>query len=242
MPLNKSKGNMYEWVTHTHSHLGGECPHRCSYCYVDNPRFGRPQRYVGKVRLIEKEFGVSYGEGRTIFIENCNDLFADAISEAFVLRILSHCRRWPNNTYVFQTKNPARLMAFNAAGLMPPSIIVGCTIETNRDVQCSQAPHPIERAFAMSKILHAKKFITIEPVLDFDVEAMVSFMVRIGPAWVNVGADSKGRGLPEPSGDKVRELLKRLKEENVDVRIKSNLYRLLRREPPGAREEGVLDG
>lgn len=25
MPLNKSKGQMYDWVTHTYSHLGGEC-------------------------------------------------------------------------------------------------------------------------------------------------------------------------------------------------------------------------
>ncbi len=68
MPLKKSSGNMYPWVTHTHNHLGGECPHRCSYCYVDNPRFGRPARYTGPVRVIPDEFKVRYGTGRTIFI------------------------------------------------------------------------------------------------------------------------------------------------------------------------------
>lgn len=34
MALTKSKGNMYPWVTHTHTHLRGECPHGCRYCYV----------------------------------------------------------------------------------------------------------------------------------------------------------------------------------------------------------------
>jgi hypothetical protein len=33
MPLKKSEGNMYPWVTHTHSHLAGACPHECK-CYV----------------------------------------------------------------------------------------------------------------------------------------------------------------------------------------------------------------
>jgi DNA repair photolyase len=51
MSLKKSNGNMYPWVTHTHAHLGGECPHRCAYCYVDNPRFGRPAKYTGALRL-----------------------------------------------------------------------------------------------------------------------------------------------------------------------------------------------
>jgi len=80
MSLKKSNGNMYPWVTHTHSHLGGECPHACTYCYVDNPRFGRPAKYTGPIRLLEDEFKVNYGTGRTIFVENCNDLFAAAVS------------------------------------------------------------------------------------------------------------------------------------------------------------------
>ena len=72
MPLTKTKGNNYEWITHAHSHLGGRCVHECSYCYVDNPRFGRPERYKGELRLIEKEFSVNYGSGKTIFMENVN--------------------------------------------------------------------------------------------------------------------------------------------------------------------------
>lgn len=31
MSLKKSTGNMYPWVTHTHTHLGGECSHKCVF-------------------------------------------------------------------------------------------------------------------------------------------------------------------------------------------------------------------
>ena len=29
---NKKGSNMYEWVSHMHSFLGGECQHKCRYC------------------------------------------------------------------------------------------------------------------------------------------------------------------------------------------------------------------
>lgn len=31
MPLNKSTGNMYKFITHTWNTIKGECPHGCSY-------------------------------------------------------------------------------------------------------------------------------------------------------------------------------------------------------------------
>lgn len=158
MPLKKSVGNMYPWVTHTHAHLGGECPHKCVYCYVDNPRFGRPERYRGELRLIEKEFEVKYGTGKTIFVENCNDLFAKEVPQEFINKVVAHCLKWPDNTYVWQTKNPARYLTMDA--LMPDNSIFGCTIETNRDMSdISKAPPPRERYEAM-RTLKAKKFVT----------------------------------------------------------------------------------
>lgn len=65
--LKESHGNMYDWVTHMHSHLAGKCPHECSYCYVQKNRFGVSPRYQGELRLIDNEFNVHYGKGRTIF-------------------------------------------------------------------------------------------------------------------------------------------------------------------------------
>ena len=39
MPLNKSTGNMYDFITHTWNTIKGECPHECSYCYMS--RWGK---------------------------------------------------------------------------------------------------------------------------------------------------------------------------------------------------------
>jgi len=174
MPLKKSKGNMYNWVTNQHAHLGGSCLHDCSYCYVKsniykrNPDFVK--RYSGFIRLIEKEFDTNYGKGKTIFIEHMNDLFAENVPDEFIVRILEHCKKWPENIYVYQTKNPARYFKF--LNLIPKNSILGTTIETNRDMSnVSKAPSAKERYEAM-KILQFRKFVTSEPILRFDIEIM----------------------------------------------------------------------
>ena len=224
MALKKSKGNMYSWVSHTHSHLGGICPHKCIYCYVDNPRFGRPVKYQGELRLIEDEFKVKYGSGRVIFIENCNDLFADAVPQKFITRILNHCKEYPDNTYVFQTKNPDNYLQWLSQ--MPKSYILGCTIETNRDIpNISKAPKPVDRARAMT-CLPGRKFITVEPCLAFDVDILADWIRRINPEFLNLGADSKSRNLPEPTVADIMALVAKLKEYGIELREKHNLARL----------------
>lgn len=120
MPLKKSSGNMYPWVTHMHTHLGGECPHRCGYCYVQTNPHGVHPRYKGPVRLIEDELNVDYSRKwwdkkagvwkteKIIFIEHMGDLFAEGTPPNFTEAIVNHCRKYPENEYVFQTKNPER--------------------------------------------------------------------------------------------------------------------------------------
>jgi protein gp37 len=226
MPLNKSVGNMYQgWVTHTHNHLGGACSHKCSYCYVDNPRFGRPERYKGELRLIEKEFSVNYGSGKTIFMENMNDLFANDVPQSFIWEILVHCQRFPDNTYVFQTKNPMGLIGV-PMNLWPKNVMWGTTIETNRSIsEISKAPSTEERADVM-RMLSGRKFITIEPIMVFDLDKMLDMIVSIKPEFINIGADSKNKGLPEPTWLEVMALINRLKKDGIEVREKSNLDRL----------------
>lgn len=243
MPLTKSKGNMYAgWVTHCHSHLGGECSHRCSYCYVQamERRF-HGGRYAGEPRLIEKEFDVKYGTGRTIFIEHCNDLFADDVQAVWIDRILAHCRKWPENIYVFQTKNPGRYEWWLAK--MPPRRLLGCTIETMNGPRAgavSKAPTPLKRFTAMKAVseMGEHTFITIEPILKGCMVVLANAIAKISPDFVNIGADSKGIGLAEPSGDEVRDLIRRLGLFGVTVKAKSNLDRLLRSEKQSKQEGG----
>lgn len=230
MPLNKCKGQMYSWISHTHTHLAGKCPHGCSYCAIQAmaKRFpAMKDKYSGPLRLIEDEFKVKYGAGKTIFIENCNDLFAEEVPHNFIMEILDHCWNYPDNTYVFQTKNPARYGKYWDE-LIVMNVILGATIETNRDMRgISLAPKPINRVLPLI-FLPAKKFITIEPILDFDVDILSKWIAGTSPDFVNIGADSKGHGLPEPPMWKVEALIKSLKESGIEIREKHNLERLMR--------------
>ena len=237
MPLKRSRGNMYDWTTHTHVHLAGECMHKCCYCYVDNPRFGRPGKYKGEPRLIEEELLVDYGRGKTIFVENCGDVFAQNIPQEFIDKILTHCRAFPDNEYVFQTKNPRRYLDFIYDMPNKKNCFLGTTIETNRDTHgISNAPPTIERFQAMRAIkeIHTasgfpicKTFITIEPILDFDVSEFSRNIIFTQPDFINIGADSKGHGLKEPSVEKVVQLVEAIQAAGIEIRKKHNLERIV---------------
>lgn len=233
MPLKISHGNMYDWVTHMHTHLGGECPHQCSYCYVQKNPWGVSPRYKGEIRFIGEELKVDYGAGRTIFIEHMSDMFAVGVKEEWIESIFAHCNQYKNNTYVFQTKNPGRAHRF--INCFPKKFLIGTTIETNRDIKISKAPHPVNRYLGIRKFLefdsyrdNAEIFITIEPIMDFDVDVLFNWIAELRPSFVNIGADSKHTGLIEPSPIKVRHLISLLNRGGIVIKKKTNLQRLLR--------------
>lgn len=233
MPLTKSKGNMYPWVTHMHTHLAGKCGHECRYCYVQqmSKRFGT-ERYTGKPRLVHKELGVNYGKGKTIFIEHCNDLFEESVKDEWIVDILKHCCEYPDNEYVFQTKNPIRVIGF--LGMMPKIRLIGCTIETNRagiSGIVSKAPTPFSRFKAMAYLsnrIGERIFITIEPILKADMRTLADWCQLLNTEFVNIGADSKGTCLNEPSSRDVVKLIKYLNEYGVEIKQKRNLERLMK--------------
>lgn len=219
---------MYPWVSHTHSFLGGECEHKCIYCYVENPKFGRAERYKGPLRLVENEFNTNNGKGKTIFIEHMNDLFAKNVPDEFITKIIRHCLNYPDNVYVFQTKNPARYLDY--LSIIPKNSILGTTIETNRDMsECSKAPSAKERYEAM-KALNFRKFLTCEPILEFDVEEFGRWIGEIKPEFFNIGADSKGNNLVEPTYSKILLLVEEIKKYGIEVREKHNMQRLIDKE------------
>lgn len=206
---------MYQgWVTHTHTHLGGRCPHTCSYCSVQSMAKRFPvlqKRYSGPLRLLENEFNVNYGKGKVIFMEHCNDLFAVDVPLEFIRRISLHARQYGFNDYVWQTKNPARYLTLDEY-ILPANSILGCTIETNRDIPTaiSRAPQPVFRHHAMMNLkakYNVRTFITVEPVMDFDVDILACWIIDIKPDFLNLGADSKNHHLPAPVVEYFRPLI-----------------------------------
>lgn len=226
MPLNKQRGNMYPWVTHTWNPIRG-CLHGCIYCYVKSM-----PSYNSKPRLVEKELKCNLGEGNTIFIGSSSDMFGWWVPDKWIEKVLTHTQEF-DNTYFFQSKNPSRFAEF--AKLFPPETLLGTTIETNRGMKLSVAPDIHERIGGLQPLSlgthhltdrQFNTFVSIEPIMDFDLDWFVASIRIIKPKFVSVGADSKHHGLPEPSPEKIGKLLLAL-EGFTEVRIKNNLWRLL---------------
>ena len=216
--LKKQTGNMYEFVTHMWSPIKGRCSHDCSYCYMK--RWPLP-----KLHLDEKDLKTDLDKGRFIFVGHTCDMFAEDVPSDWIERVLGRLCSYPKNKYLLQSKNPQRFLDFT--GHYPPDIILGTTIETNRDIVETKAPTVLQRAQALAE-LSGKGFVTmvtIEPIFDFDLDVLIRLIILSNPEWVNIGADSKGHKLPEPTPDKIEGLIRAL-EEKTTVKLKANLNRI----------------
>lgn len=216
MGLNLSKGNMYDFVTHTWNTVKGRCPYGCTYCYMK--RWGQQKT----MRFDEKELKTNLGKGNFIFVGSSCDLFAEAVPHNWITRTLNHCAGFENK-YLFQTKNPGRINE----NYLPYNSIVCTTIETNRYFPeiMRLAPEPEKRLKDLIA-LKVRKFITIEPVMDFDIDDLLQILLIPELEQVNIGADSGRNNLPEPSQYKLSTFISVL-QDHVKVVLKKNLKRLL---------------
>jgi DNA repair photolyase len=227
MALNKSKGNMYDFVTHTWNTVKGECPHKCSYCYMEGIR-KRFNKECKPPYFDESELKTNLGTGSYIFVGSSNDLFAKEHPEEWILKTLKHCEKF-DNRYLFQSKNPARILEYIDACVIADKSTVCTTIETNRYYYGIMNTSPLvsNRAEAMNIISEVvATFVTIEPIINFDLDEMVCLVRKCKPKQVNIGADSGHSKLPEPSKEAILELIAHLETFTV-VKQKANLKRLL---------------
>jgi len=224
MTLNKQKGNMYSFITHTWNPIKGKCPHQCSYCYYQNNPCFNPK--IGKLRLDEKTLFDSLGKNNFIFVGSSTDMFAEEVPSEWIEKVLKWCIGYNKNKYLFQSKNPKRFLEFKDT--FPKNTILGTTIETNRNqhiVYFSKAPLVQDRVEYLKNNIY-KTMVTIEPIMDFDLEQLINLIKKVNPEWVNIGADSQNSNLPEPSPEKVKALIKEL-NKYTEVKVKDNLKRLL---------------
>ena len=90
------------------------------------------------------------------------------------------------------------------------------------------SPKPLDRILEFKRLGFAStdKYITIEPIMDFDLDVMVKEIKDVIPKQVNIGADSGKNNLPEPSKEKILALIGELEKFTI-VKKKKNLKRLL---------------
>ena len=224
--LNESRGNMYEWVTHTWNSIKGKCSHNCSYCFMKKMLHGRIQ---SDLRIDETEFRTDLGTNNIIFVGSSTDDWAKDVPSEWILRMLDHCNKFSGNSYLFQSKNPARFLEFVDHPVMKNSVFC-TTIETNRDdFSISQAPPMIERAQAMAEMRDRgfQTYVTAEPLMDFDLDEMVKLLLMCQPNQVNLGKNTNYMvQLPEPTPEKFKALIEAL-EQHTTVKVKKNAKKWL---------------
>lgn len=223
MPLNKSTGNMYSFITHTWNTIKGECPHGCSYCYMK--RWGKQP----PLHFDEKELKTDLGKGNFIFVGSSCDMFAENIPFDYVHKTLEHCKKYTENEYLLQTKNTDKLAIF--VQMLNEYFSLCTTLETNRIYKeiMNNSPSIIDRVLSFARIPAERKYITVEPIMDFDLPEFIEMIQHCKPVQVSIGADSshKRNKLPEPPKEKILALIEEL-EKFTSVVQKKNLRRLLK--------------
>lgn len=218
----------------------GGCLHDCSYCYMK-----AMSKRTGKDMLTpvcrngengtKNYMNDNLGSGRKIFVCSSGDMWGEWVSDEDIYAVLEHCRDYPENEYMFLTKNPRRYYKFFEEGMFPARSILGATVETNLEAvlepyKAYRTPTVGNRLDSMEMIRErfwsgVTTMLSIEPVVQFDPD----FSVDIYDAGVNmvyIGLDSGNNGLPEPSADELRTLIDELKAF-TDVRLKKGIERIL---------------
>lgn len=234
MGLRPRDGNMYDFITHSWNTIKGRCLHDCSYCYMKKRNDNLP-----KVHLDSDEFKTDLGDGLFIFVGSSIDLFANDIPEDWILLTLDHCYNANNklfgekNKYMFQSKNPRRIIDFLKHPVFQDSVIC-TTIETNKWIPkvMNGSPRIEDRVSAMEEIamLGYKTYVTVEPIMQFDMDEMIECIRRCKPIQVNFGKNTNWKvRIPQPKGEKGKILIKKLIREVAKftdkVVIKSNLQK-----------------
>jgi DNA repair photolyase len=235
MSKNKN-GNMYEWIDKTSNPLGGECIHNCSYCYVKKLKHAKPaikNKYSGPPIVSENGMKQIAGKGKFIFVCDMTDLFAENVPFDNIKAIIDKCKSKPENKYLLQSKNTERMfdLRFLFCDIHNQIFSICTTFETNRHYPTimGNSPKPMDRITWFHKLGFSGigRYITIEPIMDFDLDVMISELKHTYPKQINIGADSGNNNLPEPSKEKLLKLITEL-EKFTTVKLKTNLYRLLK--------------
>lgn len=200
---------MFEFMTKTWNPVKG-CRHNCIYCWacdLANGKLKHTLKYADgfEPKFIADELNRSFKAGDFIFVVDMGDLFGRWVPSEWIKSVLDRIRILKEASFLLMTKNPARYLDFN----IPDNCVCGATVESDIEWHVGCAPLPTSRLRVMT-FPFSRKFISIEPILDFNLNYFVQMLKRVQPEFVAVGYDNYKHQLPEPALEKTQELIEQL--------------------------------
>ena len=201
------------------------CNFNCSYCWARKLAEGKlknsyPNGFIPTTH--PDRFDKRFKLDDFVFVCSMGDIsFAPSVvwNQVYIT-----AQNHPETKFLLCTKNPATYLSL---AWRLDNIYYGCTIETNKNYKVSKAPRVYDRYLALRKAFHPHKFISIEPIMDFDLMEFSNWIYDINPEIVEIGADNYNNNLPEPSSNKILKLIDILTLHGVNVVQKQGLERLL---------------
>ena len=145
---------------------------KCELCYRFEPH-PHPERLgqkLPKTRYMQ-----------FIFACACGDI-AFCLTD-YLKKIVERMRMMSDRTFLIQSKNPATFRRVK----WPRNVILGVTIETNRDdlaAGVSRAPPPSKRFRDFLAVEHEPKMVTHEPIMEFDLDVLLEWDVKLNPTLI----------------------------------------------------------
>jgi len=208
-----------DWAAWSWNPVTG-CKFGCDYCYARTqalchtqfypqgfaPHF-RPERLNAPANM-GSPTGASRAD-RSVFVSSMGDMFGDWVPQEWIDQVLEAVRAAPDWTFIFLTKNPARMVPID----WPDNAWVGTTVDRQARV------YPAEAAFLNVKA--TVKFVSCEPFLE---ELTFSHMDVFD--WVLIGGSKPQPNWPEqqPEWTWVTSLLEQARSGGCKVFCKPNLH------------------
>jgi len=219
---------LYEGEPMTTWNVFTGCRFECTYCSVRTlvtTRLKHIPRYKEgmKPQMVSELLAWRFRKGQFVFVGYMGDIaWQPKENIELVLEVIAN---FPHTNFLFCSKDPSIYASWGFE--YPDNLYLGTTIETDRNHGLSKAPAPLERYRAMRDLQHAHKFVSIEPIMDFHLGTVVSWMNKIRPDIIEVGPDNYDNNLREPPPWKVKALLENLRGSCQTLVEKPSLERLL---------------
>lgn len=223
-----------DWCDSTWNPVTG-CYHGCKYCYAREMtrRFGKnlpdlsdfASRNKGLHLLDNRIDSTPYPfgfeptfhayrlndyiskKGRIIFVCSMADLFGDWVPDEWIEEVFAVCKKAPQHTYLFLTKNPDRYAKLAEAGKLPKgdNMWYGFSRTTKDDKSWWHPDYNI--------------FVSVEPLLEkVDVPAC---------KWVIIGAETGNRkDIVIPEREWIADIVEKCKTSGTPVFMKSSLAKI----------------